>query len=143
MQTMIRGSFIRLQIHRSIKNNAFILIRKQLYKMMTFTHIKWQNVNQNYLLILWKHEFMSAKLPQAYQNVSSALLFDIKSGSFRMALNQWNSKNLYSCLRGYCTSYPKISGFVLYHKIIITFFEKYVQVIVNCPRNTKIASKFR
>ena len=34
------------------KNNTFVLVLKQLCKMMTLTQIKWKNLNQNYLYLL-------------------------------------------------------------------------------------------
>ena len=38
---------------------------------------------------------------------------------------------------------PKLARFVFYLKIINIFFEKYMHRMVNCPRNSKIASKLR
>ena len=47
-------------------------------------------------------------------------------------------------LRGTAPPTQKLPFFVLYLKIISIFFEKqYMNLIVKCPKNSKIASKFR
>ena len=46
-------------------------------------------------------------------------------------------------LRGYCTSYPKISMLCALSQNYQYLFQKYMHLIVNCPRNSKIALKFR
>ena len=54
---MVYPFYIRLLIHKLGKNktkqyNTFILILQQLCKLIIFIHIKWQNVNQNFICLL-------------------------------------------------------------------------------------------